>query len=84
MAKITAISLRADVSRNCVSDIKKILRYENPKASVTVKCGSEFRLSCDIESEKSDNVFNVTAPMIERNLASRVNQLINYYNYQDQ
>lgn len=80
MARITTISLRADVSKDCVSYIKEALKAENPKARINVKAGPDFRLTCNIESDRNDYAFCVQAPMLERNLAARVNRLVNYYN----
>lgn len=80
MARITTISLRADVSKDCVSYIKEALRAENPKAHISVKAAPSFSLHCNIESDRNDYAFFVQAPMMERNLAARVNRLVNYHN----
>lgn len=80
MATITTISVKADVSRDCVAYIRDALKADHPKASVSVKPSRDYALRCEIESDKNDTAFNVDAPMIERQLADQVNRLVNFYN----
>lgn len=80
MATITTISVKADVSRDCVAYIRDALKADHPRAAVSVKPSKDFDIRYNIESDRRDTAFNVAAPMLVQRLYAQVNRLVNYYN----